>query len=452
VSTGGGHAGPSDGTGRAGWAGSAAGRRRWLGGVGAGLAAAALSPHVASASSSYRVGVGRSTDAYTATRRAVAASNEWPAEQIAGRTVLIKPNLVAARSAESGTTTDPHVVRALVDLSLAAGATRVLVAEAGTPITDFNACGYDFLRTYDPAGRVSLVDLNAEPVVLASVPRGAVYRRMYVPSLVLDPGIVFVTVAKLKCHSHTTATLATKNLYGIPSQRYYTARDPSVPWTRVAMHQRDANQTVADFHLVRPCDFAVVDGIWGMEGAGPASGTPVRADTVIAGRNPVAVDRVCLHAMGLGQNRVQHLTYAAMHGLGPSGPGAITVAGDALAPLTFQLPALPPTVWAPVADPVSFSPASGQTALSYRLDADPQAHVETLVEIVRTSDEIALTQRVRLLQPWQARTPGTHGLAWNGVDDAGLPAAPGTYRIRVQGRSQQSSVVANAMGWVVVRA
>ena len=45
----------------------------------------------------YRVGVGNLADPYAATMRAVEASDEWPASRIAGRTVVIKPNLVSGR-------------------------------------------------------------------------------------------------------------------------------------------------------------------------------------------------------------------------------------------------------------------------------------------------------------------------------------------------------------------
>ena len=73
----------------------------------------------------YRVGVGRDLDAYAATVRAVAASEDWQALDLAGRTVVIKPNLVMTAPAERGGSTDPECVRALADLALAAGAAQV---------------------------------------------------------------------------------------------------------------------------------------------------------------------------------------------------------------------------------------------------------------------------------------------------------------------------------------
>jgi len=117
-------------------------------------------------------------DAYAATQRAIGASGEWPVT-LAGRTVVIKPNLVAAKPSTSGVTTDPQVVRAVVDQALASGATSVLIVEGGSPTSPapFMACGYGFFATYDP--RVQLVDLGTQPVTLAHVPNGVVYGQHY---------------------------------------------------------------------------------------------------------------------------------------------------------------------------------------------------------------------------------------------------------------------------------
>ena len=102
------------------------GRRPFLGMMAAGVAGLLAGPQTALAAgvrpwagtSPYQVGVGNSSDPYAATQRAVAASGAWPPVSLASRTVVIKPNLVIARPATTGATTDPQVVRALVDLAL----------------------------------------------------------------------------------------------------------------------------------------------------------------------------------------------------------------------------------------------------------------------------------------------------------------------------------------------
>jgi len=321
-------------------------RRRFLQLIRGGLAWLAASPRLASAAT-YRVGVGKLADPYAATRRAMEACGEWPAAAIANQKVVIKPNLIVPMTADTGVTTDPQVIRALVDMALESGAGQVVIVESGPQGANFSACGYDFFNDYDPDGRVGLVDLNDEPVVLTEVPGGGMaYTQLYMPELLLADDVVFISAAKLKCHGHTHATLAMKNLMGLPPAERYSV--PSGDWRedwRFAIHYRGLSQAIVDLNLVRPIDFAVVDGMIGMEGDGPIEGTPVELDMVVAGRNPVAVDRVCLWATALPHIGVQHLTYAARKGMGPTYMGDIEVLGDSLTPHRFEWPTdLPPIV------------------------------------------------------------------------------------------------------------
>lgn len=66
-------------------------------------------------SPTYNVGVGYNTNPYTAASTALSACGQFPTN-LAGQTVVIKPNLVVALPASSGATTDPRVVKAIVDL------------------------------------------------------------------------------------------------------------------------------------------------------------------------------------------------------------------------------------------------------------------------------------------------------------------------------------------------
>src|SRR5262245_25744555 len=124
----------------------------------------ALLPARIRAAEAYRVAIGRSPNPYVATRRALEFSGEWP--DVAARVVVIKPNLVYPGVASTGATTDPGVVRALVDRALADGAREVLIAEASPSGAHFEACGYSDFATYDADGRVRLVDMTNAPVSL----------------------------------------------------------------------------------------------------------------------------------------------------------------------------------------------------------------------------------------------------------------------------------------------
>ena len=61
---------------------------------------------------------------------------------------------------------------------------------------------------------------------------------------------------------------------------------------------------------MRP-DFAIVDGILGMEGYGPLHGTPKASHVLVLGDDPVAVDATCARIMNLVPERVEYLAKAA---------------------------------------------------------------------------------------------------------------------------------------------
>jgi uncharacterized protein (DUF362 family) len=62
---------------------------------------------------------------------------------------------------------------------------------------------------------------------------------------------------------------------------------------------------------VRP-DFAIVDGIVGMEGNGPTQGTAKPCGVLVMGDDPVAVDATCTRIMGLIPEQVEYLTQAGI--------------------------------------------------------------------------------------------------------------------------------------------
>jgi len=407
------------------------------------LQALAANAALAGAATKYQVGVGRNNDPYAATKQAIAACGQWPAAAMAGKTVAIKPNLVIARPSNTGATVDPEVVRAVVDLALAAGAEQVLIVENGYgPPAPFKPCGYEPFRTY--RDRVKLVDVSAHPVTPAPVPNGLTYRSIYLPETMVQKDLVFISVAKLKTHVQTGATLSMKCLVGLASRAKY-----SVPkmLARQDLHFRGMDESVVDLNLARPVHFAVIDGIWGMEGMGPLTGPPVRMNHVLAGLNPVAVDRIGLELMGLPQNLVMHLNLAAAKGMGPADTSAISVNGD-MEPRRFvPAPVAPPLVWRPVAEPASFSlKAGGQCAISYKVPADCLVRAE----IMQDSESEPGMKLVRTLRDWTPRPAGPDSLTWNARAEDGTPVEPGTYLARIQAKFPKSWNIFYATSWVTV--
>ena len=90
---------------------------------------------------------------------------------------------------------------------------------------------------------------------------------------------------------------------------------------------------------MRP-DFAIVDGIVGMEGNGPIQGTPKPAGVLILGDDPVAVDATCARVMGLEPERIDYLAKAGVL-LGHLQTGKIRQLGESVAGVRTPFAVLP---------------------------------------------------------------------------------------------------------------
>lgn len=417
-------------------------RRSFLQLLAAEAVGAPLTQKLASANGTYQVGVGASSDPYSATQRAVAASGQFPAAALAGKTVMIKPNLVEKQPSTSGATTDPQVVRAVVDLCLAANAAQVLVVEGGIGLPgNFQACGYSFFSSYD--SRVQLMDFGTEGVSFVRVPNGVAYFGLYLPTPAVQPGVVFISVGKLKTHVNTHASLTTKNMFGLASPVAYYV--PGKLLGRMDGHIRGIDQAAVDVNLVCPISYSVIDGIWGMEGNGPLTGTPINTNVVLAGLNPIAVDRVALDFMQIPQASVPHLAYAYWWGLGPANTNSVTLLGDSFTPVPFVQAQVPPTVWRPYARPNQISLAAGQsTTISYTNSTACGVNVD----IIQDPDIRPKITVVRTLKSYAPTPAGVNSIQWDGRDDNGVQVAPGIYMARLMSTTGQG--VGYATGWIFV--
>jgi uncharacterized protein (DUF362 family) len=110
---------------------------------------------------------------------------------------------------------------------------------------------------------------------------------------------------KLKTHHWAGVTLSLKNMFGIVPGSCYG-------WPKNALHWAGLTRSILDINsTVRP-DFAIVDGIVGMEGNGPIQGSPKPCGVLVLGNDPVAVDATCARVMGLAPERIDYLAHAGL--------------------------------------------------------------------------------------------------------------------------------------------
>ena len=112
-----------------------------------------------------------------------------------------------------------------------------------------------------------------------------------------------VSMPNVKTHHWAGVTLSLKNMFGIVPGSCYG-------WPKNVLHWAGIDRAILDLNAAAWPDFAIVDGITGMEGNGPIQGTSKAAGVLVLGDDAVAVDATCCRVMGLNPGRVRYLARA----------------------------------------------------------------------------------------------------------------------------------------------
>jgi uncharacterized protein (DUF362 family) len=223
---------------------------------------------------------------------------------VSGKSVLLKPNLVGSDPLGM-TNTHPAVIAAAREAFLRLGASLVLIGDGPAMDRDTQAVVESMrLREYAGPLRGVFVDLNVDDVERVSLrTRASRLKELYLPKTVL--GVDFlVSLPKLKTHHWAGVTLSLKNMFGVVPGSCYG-------WPKNVLHWAGIDRAILDINAaVRP-DFAIVDGIIGMEGNGPIQGTSKPCGVLVLGDDPVAVDSTCARIMGLAPEKIRYIAQAS---------------------------------------------------------------------------------------------------------------------------------------------
>ena len=224
---------------------------------------------------------------------------------VSGKKVVLKPNFVEP-DPEGIINTNPAVVAAAREVFLRLGAQSVRVAEGPGHERDTEAI-VETLRLRDFIGPLQdlFVDLNLDevhPIKLRT--QASRLKQLYLPRTVVEAEY-FVSMPKLKTHHWVGVTLSLKNMFGIVPGSCYGWPKNILHWAGIVPSILDLNSTVHP-------DFAIVDGIIGMEGNGPIQGTAKASGVLVMGDDVVAVDSTCARVMGLNPRHIEYLAKAAM--------------------------------------------------------------------------------------------------------------------------------------------
>ena len=218
--------------------------------------------------------------------------------------VLIKVNFITAKNWETGATTDPMVVEAIINRVRDLGKEPVVVeSDAQLTNADKAVVASGMKEMLDRVG-VPFVNMrHAEEKVEVPVRGGKTLDSIKVAKMAMESAIV--SAAKLKTHMGTGVTLGMKNMFGMLTTKW-----------KGRYHLNGMHKVVHDICLTLPPSLTVIDGFVAMEGRGPVQGTPVRMDTVIAGTDVVATDAVACRVMGFTPDEIDHIVWGHQPGIG----------------------------------------------------------------------------------------------------------------------------------------
>lgn len=245
-------------------------------------------------------------------------------KELLGKRILLKPNLVETASEAPHINTHPLVLRGAIEAFLRLGAATVMVAEGPGHRRDtlavYEESGLADVLTED---RIPFHDINyITGYELPNAGRQSTMKTLTFPGLFQEVDWI-VSVAKMKTHHWTGATLSMKNLFGVMPGRYYG-------WPKNVLHKVGIQNSILDINATLKPQFAIIDGIIGMEGDGPIMGNPKRAGVLVMGRNFPAVDATCCRIMGIDPYKVSYLEQAD-NWLGPISDGSIEQRGETIA-------------------------------------------------------------------------------------------------------------------------
>ena len=219
-----------------------------------------------------------------------------------GMSVAIKPNLVNSSHPSDGATTHPEVVEGIIqflkDFGIKLKDMRIMESSSVGCSTRhaYKVCGYNALeKKYG----VPLIDLKDSPTV--TLCHNGLDIEIAEAALNTE---FLINVPVLKAHCQTRLTCCMKNLKGCIPEREMRR-----------FHSLGLHNPIAALSALLPVHYCVVDGICG-DLSFEEGGSPVEANRILAGRDPILIDSYCAALIGYRPEAIGYLAQAQEDGLG----------------------------------------------------------------------------------------------------------------------------------------
>jgi uncharacterized protein (DUF362 family) len=253
--------------------------------------------------------------------------------------VVIRVNNVSTNNQLAATNAD--TIHGILDYLGPRYKGEIVVAEssAGDTLTGFRNFGYFKVAEERKSQNVRLLDLNSEPKyeVIPVIDGDMHVVPVRLAARLLDNDAFIICAGILKTHNVCVCSLSVKNMcLGAPLHSSMPRQRSASWWSDKRKYHGGVRQTNYNIMLTAQklapfWGVTVIDGFEGMEGNGPAQGSPVASRVAIASTDFVAADRIGVEAMGVNPLWLGHLQYCWQVGLGQYDASKIDVIGAKIA-------------------------------------------------------------------------------------------------------------------------
>lgn len=263
--------------------------------------------------SNARVLISKGKDPYFTTMTAL---RSFALPNLKGKKILIKPNAARLASPGDGVTTHPLVVLAIIDYLKERGVNYITIGEGcmfGVDAREaFRVTGMEGIAI--KAG-VELLDLDRSGPLEMTIPEAKLLKKIKVTGILKDFDVI-ISVPVMKTHMHTRVTLSIKNMKGLLWRREKARLHHLHSNKKITRGYKELDYAISEMATILLPHFAIIDGMVGMEGMGPAYGKPKEMGIVLVSDNALSADAVASRLMGFAPETIPHLRLCAETGLG----------------------------------------------------------------------------------------------------------------------------------------
>lgn len=269
----------------------------------------------------------KGSDSREMVRRAInIVGDEFKQQVKASRRIFLHPNLVNGKNPAA--CTNIETLRGVLDhLSLITDKV-ILLGDAGYHDTKMAFENLDF-KSLKRSGKVKLLDLNDDETIASFAYDERFNKKPIGFSKTVVSSDFNIVVVPAKMHSYYTVTLSLKTqvVGSMVVKKSPFGIHARWPWLHTGYKQ--AHQSLAEVYLEHPANLAIIDGVHGMEGDGPASGEVIDGHWVVLSFDPIAADFLASYLMGFDPyEEVGYLRLLADMGKGPKSLDDLEIIGE----------------------------------------------------------------------------------------------------------------------------